>query len=198
MGRREIINGVLVAVLGAGAAAMLAGLAAPTLSTAPYLVWGGLVAIVVSVAGLYRLYKTTPGPGASATTREYIPPEITPQVLAEKIAGRTGVQIDAVTKTYSGKWMRHEGEVRDVVSLSDMLWMMHLAAANSPDVSGIFDKKWHQQLAALKRGDCVTIEGQIGRLKNGPTLECSEIVHIGRLPKPPAPARRKRAPKAPS
>ncbi|MBS0361166.1 MAG: hypothetical protein JSR98_07285 [Proteobacteria bacterium] len=112
-----------------------------------------------------------------------MPPEMTPEVLAEKLVGKTSVQIDAITRTYTGKWIRAEGTVNDVATAGGDRWMLFVDMPNSRVmISGVFQKEDHDRLMALTIGEWVTIEGQITRLKNGASLEPCHILHVGPSP----------------
>ena len=183
MGRRDILNGVLLAVIALGGASAVSALT----TSSPYsvlLFWGGVVAMVGGGFGLYRLFTTAPASvGVPVEARQYLPPEITPNVLVEKTRDRTNVQIDALTRTYAGKWIRFEGQVRNVSAVSEKAWMLHLVIPNTTDsVSACFDEAFEDRLVTLSRNDWVTVEGKIEGLYWGPRLESADILHVGKTP----------------
>lgn len=185
MGRRDILNGAFSAVLSLGGAAVLAGLTGGPF--AALLIWGGLGAVILGAFGLGRLFLTVPQAAVIPPPREYISPELTPDVLVAKVDGRTGVQIEAITHTYAGKWLRAEGRVRDIESAFGSTWLLSLRIEDAEHlVYGSFGKKDHERLRALNKGDWITIEGPIQSIRHGVSLDPAELVHIGETPKPPA------------
>jgi hypothetical protein len=124
MGRREITAGLLIAVLGAGVVASVAGLTTPKTNFTQVLIWGGLAAFLFAIAGLYGLWKSDPvATLLPASARVFLDAELTPTVLRGKTEGRTSLQIDALTKTYAGKWMTVSGRIIDITSLAYSLYM---------------------------------------------------------------------------
>lgn len=205
MGRRDIIVSGLYAVLALSGAALVAGYSMTPNEATPVLVGVGWAAMFVAVGGLGYMFRTAPKAVLGAaqemvTGREFLPPDITPAVLRRKVENRTSVQIDALTKTYAGKWMAVEGRVREISNVSGSssdrwLLMISQGSGTFDAVCVIFKKPWLEQLAALNKGDGVSVVGRISSLHHGPTLEDGEIVHIGEPPEKAKPAPKRRAPR---
>jgi len=174
MGRRDLAIYVLLAVLGLGGSAVLAGLLAPHSAITTMLVYGGALAIVGSVFGLATLFATTP----SGASRLFLSPEITPETLEKMIHGRTSVQIAAIEKPYLKKWMRIEGVVSGVGDIIFGIRMVHIKWNQETLVSGVFRRKWSRQLLVLNRGDRITFVGKVSGLGPSLSLEGCEMERI--------------------
>lgn len=114
--------------------------------------------------------------------REFLPPEVTPDVLRSKVKGRTSVQVRAIASTFSGKWMRVIGPVRDIAQATDEIWILFGGAA--PDYTNQFSARFFkndfEKLMALNVGDVVTIVGRIETLSSDVGLSDCEIENIDR------------------
>ncbi|MDK2747062.1 MAG: hypothetical protein KYX67_07070 [Brevundimonas sp.] len=203
MGRREIIISGLLATLALGGGAAVTALSATANAFTPYLISVGWLAFFGSLFGLFYMFRTAPRAALSAAhlalsgppPREFLPQEITWKVLSDKIEGRTSIQIDALTRTYAGKWMRVSGRIRDVVNSHNWLSVSVKEEDSEWDtVLGRFGLDEADRMAALNKNDWITFIGKVERLAHGGTMSECEIEHIGEPPKPapkPRPARKK-------
>jgi hypothetical protein len=179
MGRRELASGFLTALLGAGGAAVVGGLLAPHSPVTSLLVSAGVAAVTFSIIGFAGLYVTAPeGPARSTSRRKYIP--ITAGDFKDMVAGRTSIQISAITKSYKNKLMLVEGKVRNVSALILGYYMLHMDDQNGDSVSCMFSFLWKERLSAIIIGDHLIIEGKVGALEYGVMLESCKILPLGR------------------
>lgn len=190
MERRQVLGAGAGASCTAGVALIIGGLNPalvayhePLLTVGPVLLAGGLLTFMY-------LAKTAKAPMAPATVavRDFLPPDITPRVLQKKTEGRTSIQIDAITKTYKGRWIAAEGLVSDVTRLGHNSYMLHMRGDDELGryaYSVHMDGKWAEQLSALNKGDWVSIVGVVGTLNLGALIDRGEIVHVGPAPEPP-------------
>ena len=188
MGRREIIVTGLFAWLAAAVAVLVAAYASDFGAAGPRVIRSGWLAVALGIGGLAYMFRSAAKLDvANITSREFLEAAITPAVLRSKTENRTSVQIDALTKTYAGKWMRITGSVIQVseigiASSRRRIAMIDEANDKTSFTTIIFGKRWFDQLGALNKGDQVEMVGRINRLEHGPTLVDGEIVHVG----PPA------------
>lgn len=215
MGRRDIIISGLYAVLALGGGAVVTGLSATANVYTPYLLSVGWLALLIASGGLVYMFRTAPKAALNAAheafagppPREFVGDEITTAVLRKKVEGRTSLQVEAVSKTYAGKWKRLEGRVRDVSAYSDGETSVLLTPSDDNDryqIASIrLGKQWYDQAAALNIGDWLAVVGRIHALKSGLSLRDGEIVHMGEPPEPeaksatkPRSPRKKAAPKS--
>ena len=148
------------------------------------LLLAGGMAIASGFTGFLFLFRTAPKaplvPSHPGPTRQFLDPTITPLDLAEKIIGRTSVQIDSLTSTYKDKWMTVTGSVNDVTHIFGPKWAVHMRDRSDDRLAFVcFQTKLHEQLFALRPGDVITVNGRIDSLKNGLSLEDGELVHVG-------------------
>src|ERR1039457_1853126 len=124
----------------------------------PLLVLGGS-AIAGGIFGFVYLLATAPKP---APAREFLPSDITPHDLTQKVVGLMGVHAEAIGQLYHGKWMRVSGVVNDVVPINALSRMLGIyEEVDKVYVVINFERKWVDQLAALNKGDSVTVIGQL-------------------------------------
>jgi hypothetical protein len=190
VGRRDLTIYALLGVLGLGGTAFLAGLTAPAADAAKiYLVWGGLSAVMVSIFGLGWLFFIVPAkqppltvsvlmPSTEPPQRDFLDPGVTIEDLIAKTTGRTNIQIDALSATYAGKWLRAIGVVQNVTNVNGDLWMLYMESLAGSYFSATFEKSWHTRLTALNKGDRLTLVGQIDGFRYGVGLKSAEIEHI--------------------
>lgn len=212
MGKREIVIGALLAALGIGGGAVVTGLSAETNVYTQYLLSVGWLAVAISTIGLAVMFRTAPkaalvaahGAIAGPPPREFVGDDITTEVLRKKVEGRTSLQTEAITKTYTGKWKRLQGRVRDVSALMDKATFLQIRpdddSGECARASIRLGPEWYDQAAALNLDDWVAVIGKIDRL-NDLRLTEGEIVHMGEPPNPkpepkPRAPRKKAAPKA--
>ncbi|MFC0633568.1 hypothetical protein [Brevundimonas balnearis] len=208
MGRREIIISALLAGLGLGGTSAVAGMTSTASIYTPYLLGLGWAAVLGSFVGLAVMFRNAPKAMIATTQalieqapeRQFLDPDITPEVLRKKTENRTSVQIDALTKTYAGKWLRVSGRVFDVTSInfhkrdSFALHVEEETRPHLPSVMVVFGEPWLDQLSAMNKGDWITCVGMIDRLQGGVTLVSGEIEHIGEPPPKKARTPRTRKP----
>jgi hypothetical protein len=194
MGRRDIIITGLFSLLAIGGTSLVSGLTMAENIYTPYVLNAGWIAIGLGLSGLVYLFRTAPKVAFAAAQeavsgpppREFLPPEITWTVLGAKIEGRTSIQIEAITKTYVGKWMRVSGRVMDVVSISKG-FCVHVRedGVGAPrSVSGYFDDTESDRMLSLNKGEWISFVGKVARLQYGGSMEGCEIEHVGEPPKP--------------
>ncbi|MDO1559843.1 hypothetical protein Q0812_10440 [Brevundimonas sp. 2R-24] len=199
MGRREIINSGLLAAITLGGGAVVTALSTTATAYTPYLLSVGWIALLGGAAGLMYMLRTAPRAAINAMAptppREFLDPDITWDVLSKKVEGRTSLQVEALNKTYAGKWMRVSGTVYDVKRIyGDLCGVdIRLNSRSYGSVLACFGKQANQQLAALNKGDSITIVGKVERLKGGGTMGDCEIEHVGPPPEKPKPKPRRRA-----
>lgn len=204
MGRRDIIITGLFAVLAIGGGAVVTGLSSTVNTYTPYLLSVGWLALLAALAGLTYMFRTAPKAAFAAAQealvgpppREFLPPEITWEVLSKKIEGRTSLQIEALARTYAGKWMRVSGRITDVMPVYDGFGV-HLREDGGDRglVTGYFGPDEADRMAALNKGDWIRFVGKVERLMHGGSMADCEIEHIG---EPPKPAAKPRAPRKPA
>lgn len=197
MGRRDLSIYSLLALFALGGTAFVSGLVAQSSTATPFLVWGGLGTAILSTSLLGRMMINAPKPAVltgvivqpDAAGRDFLAPDITPKVLDEKVSGRTSLQIDGITKTYAGKWLRCSGVVSDVSKMGSSYFLQ--MDCGGPIASVSFDLSMADQMTALNKGDWVEVEGRIRRLQYGVSLEDGVILHVGPPPVKKARASRK-------
>lgn len=178
MGRREIGIYSLLAAFSVGGGALVAGMAMTTTALTAALIWGGATVLILSSLILARIFF-----GSASSPRIFLSPEITPQLLTEAAAGRTEVQIDAISRTYAGKWMRVTGSVYDITRITNDVWMLFIKSQNTGSIVCItLSKRWHRQLNAISKGNVVSALGKIVYVGAAVTLADGEILHVGGKP----------------
>ncbi|MFN3536804.1 MAG: OB-fold protein [Brevundimonas sp.] len=176
----------------------------------PYLLSVGWLAIGVGLVGLIYMFRTAPKAALLAAQsvvtgpppRDFVAPELTWTVLGKKVEGRTSVQVDGITKTYAGKWIRVCGRIYDVADRFDQIAvdMKEDGADGYSSVRAKFSQSWKDQLSVLNKNEWICVVGKIEHISYGGTMTDCEIEHVGEpapnkdVPKPRAP--RKRASKA--
>ncbi len=218
MERRNVIGVCGGAACTAGTAALLAGLNPALAEYHRLLTTLGGVSLLGGAAALASLLFTAKKPAVGTAlsipepppqipaepAREFLSEEITPKVLAEKVDGRTSMQVDAVLETYKGKWMRLSGRVTDVSKHSGDYYYVQFDSGEDEwtlrewSVGISFRGAWHDRMMTLNKGDWIEVEGRIDGISMSLALEDGRLLHVGRPPKPKAlPAPRKpRAKKA--
>ena len=158
----------------------------------PYLLSAGWLALFTSLVGLVVMFRTAPKVAfvaaqqaiAGPPPRDFLAPEITWSVLTQKIDGRTSLQIEAITRTYAGKWMRVSGRISDVLSMHKG-YAVHVREDGTERglVSGYFGPEEADRMAALSKGDWISFVGKIEQLMYGGSMSDCEIEHIGEPPR---------------
>jgi hypothetical protein len=213
MGKREIIITGLYGLLALAGTSVVTGYSMTVNAFTPQLVMFGWLGLAAGLGGLFYMFRTTPKAVlvaaheviAGPPPREFVGDDITTEVLRKKIEGRTSLQVEGISKTYTGKWKRLQGRVIDVNSHADSETYVMLRPDDDSDkwqiASITFGKIWYDQVAVLNIDDWVAVIGKIHKLRNGLALKEGEIVHMGEPPKPkaepkPRAPRKKAAPKA--
>lgn len=202
MGRREIIISGLLAALTVGGGAVVTAYTTATNDYTPYLRSVGWLAFFGGAIGLAYMFRTAPKGVLNAAQevvagpppREFLGSELTPSALYEKVRGKTSLQIEGLTKTYAGKWMRVEGPVLDASKLMSGTYFLQIREVDGhyAAVSVSFSDKWADQLRSVNVGDWIVVVGKLDAIRNRPHLIDGEIEHLGPPPKKPDPR-----PKAP-
>jgi len=125
-------------------------------------VWAAIVCILVAGFAAWRkerleIEKLTGEPNRVTLSA-------TPNELIRVFDGRTSAQGTQLAKAYEGKWLRVNGAVRDVHSDSFGESIDLETPFGEASVFLGFEKKWRDTLSALRKGDTVTVLGQIHRV----------------------------------
>ena len=161
-----------------------------------------LAAFAAQTLNRSRAVQMTPGPPPSEATalhaaapepprkaaenqdRIFVGESITPEYLIGTFRERTSIQGAKLTADYLGKWMKVSGSLGDVISTTPNLAQLTFERAGVPrtwfDYTGfymMFKKPWIDRLAIVKRGDKLTVIGQIERIDSvSVQLENCELV----------------------
>ena len=119
--------------------------------------------------------------------RIFVGQSITPEYLISIFREHTGLQGAKLTADYLGKWMKVRGSLGNVISTTPNLAQLTFERAEVPltkrtwfDYTSfymMFKKPWIDRLAIVKRGDKLTVIGQIERIDGvSVQLENCELV----------------------
>jgi hypothetical protein len=150
--------------------------------------WNFVPLILLTVAGVFWLVGHTPKLHRSASapiplafaqspvqlpihqnlddTRVFVSPNVDVKYLCEIFEGRTSIQATKMAGAFIGKWMKHSGNLNEVLSSTGKVAQVTLAmpALKFTDVYMLFDAEWLERLSVLKHGDPVRIIGQIDEI----------------------------------
>lgn len=115
-----------------------------------------------------------PRKAAEHQDRIFVGESITPEYLIGIFREHTDIQGAQLTAAYVGKWMKVTGSLRNVISTTPNLAQLTFERAEVPltertwfdytDFYMMFKKPWIDRLAIVKRGDALTVIGQIERI----------------------------------
>jgi len=115
-----------------------------------------------------------PRKAAETQDRVFVGASITPEYLISIFREHTDIQGATLTAAYLGKWMKVSGSLRNVISTTPNLAQLTFERAEVPltertwfdytDFYMMFKKPWIDRLAIAKRGDNLTVVGQIERI----------------------------------
>jgi hypothetical protein len=101
--------------------------------------------------------------------RLFVGQGITLEYLLDFFEQHTAVQATNATKDYIGKWMKVAGSVNNVISTSDFLAQVTFERQPAlPDYTYLymsFRGPWKDRAKILKRGDNITVIGQIRQIE---------------------------------
>ena len=136
--------------------------------------------------------NTTAGPepprkAPEKQVRVFVGASITPEYLISIFREHTDIQGATLTAAYLGKWMKVSGSLGNVISTTPNLAQLTFERAEVPltertwfdytDFYMMFKKPWIDRLAIAKRGDKLTVVGQIERIDGvSVQLENCELV----------------------
>jgi tRNA_anti-like len=133
--------------------------------------------------------KANSSPNPVAAPEERVLLDVKPEYLLDFFTKYNNVQAQKLVETYIGKWMKISGEVSDVFPSetsggtrldrgpSVMMTKKAKKASGDIDVFCDFDdQRWKDRAAVLKRGDKITVFGQITRIDRFFTLTKCEFV----------------------
>jgi hypothetical protein len=97
--------------------------------------------------------------------RVFVGENITPEYLASFFKDHTAIQASQLAKPFIGKWIELSGPLGDVVCLDPKYGAQVTLQQSDDDWNGYrymyFDPPWLEHLAMLRRGDPLTIIGEI-------------------------------------
>jgi hypothetical protein len=122
--------------------------------------------------------------------RVFVGENITPKYLIGIFREHTDIQGAALTSAYLGKWMKVSGSLGNVISTSPYRAQLTFERAEVPltertwfdytDFFMMFRKPWIDRLAIARRGDRLTVIGQIERIDGvSVQLDSCELVGSG-------------------
>jgi hypothetical protein len=108
-------------------------------------------------------------PEVKKEERIFVGQGITPEYLLDFFEQHTAVQATNAIKDYIGKWMKVAGSVNNVISTSDFLARVTFERQPAlPDYTYLymsFRGPWKDRAKILKRGDNITVIGQIRQIE---------------------------------
>ena len=93
--------------------------------------------------------------------------------IVEAVKDQTSMQAASIVQSYRGKWLKVDGEVRDISELPTLFWWHHIPLVILREESGVtfsmrFKRgRWKAELETLRLGDKLEVEGRITDI--GPT-----------------------------
>ena len=109
-----------------------------------------------------------PPPAAAWPDRIFVSKSITPAYLAKFYDDYTVVQADNMVAPYIGKWMSIEGPIGEIMPAGPNRILLAFANDDSapyPHRMMTFDEKWFDRLSIMKRGEVVTVVGEIQKIE---------------------------------
>ncbi len=121
-----------------------------------------------------------PSPAYQERARDFVP--ATAMELTQLFVDHVSAQADKLIQPYLGKWLRVQGEVKDVFSLTDE-WGVILRMDRPPSLGISTSLRFNQnegtRLQMLPRGSMLTVIGQISRVERDSVwLHNCEIVNV--------------------
>jgi hypothetical protein len=100
-----------------------------------------------------------------ASAPERIVIDVTPEYLMGFYKEHTDVQAAKLAESYIGKWIKQSGKVANVASSESMrTWEVYFADSRAEYIVSLaFDQTWADRVSVLKRGEQISVLGQIGR-----------------------------------
>ena len=141
----------------------------------------------VEATAVHAAAPEPPRKAAENQDRIFVGESITPKYLIGIFRDHTDIQGAKLTAGYLGKWMKVSGSLGNVISTTPNLAQLTFERAQLSragptwfDSTGfymIFKKPWIDRLAIVKRGDKLTVIGQIERIDSvSVQLENCELV----------------------
>jgi tRNA_anti-like len=104
---------------------------------------------------------------AEETGRIFVPDSVTPNYLVNIFKNNINIEAVAQTAKYMGKWIKVEGPVNDIMSITANTMFIVLVPDNGWDLSRhfliyfTFHGQWLKNVELLRRGDNVSVIGKI-------------------------------------
>ena len=149
---------------------------------------------VTSAVPTTVLHKNTtaapepPRKAAEKQDRVFVGASITPEYLISIFREHTDIQGAKLTAAYLGKWMKISGSLGNVISTTPNRAQLTFERAEVPltkrtwfdytDFYMMFEKPWIDRLAIAKRGDKLTVVGQIERI-DGVSVQLKNCELVG-------------------
>jgi hypothetical protein len=135
------------------------------------------VTSAVPTTVLHKNTTAAPEPSRKAAEKQdrvFVGASITPEYLISIFREHTDIQGATLTAAYLGKWMKVSGSLGNVISTTPNLAQLTFERAEVPltertwfdytDFYMMFKKPWIDRLAIARRGDKLTVVGQIERI----------------------------------
>jgi hypothetical protein len=134
----------------------------------------------ISLSSISAPAQTMPKP-SEPSKRIFVGPSITADYLLNLLEGHTQIQGKKLVEPYIGKWMKASGRLRDVHPNGAILvTFIHEGQVALSDIRMFFEERWLDRLSILRRGDELTVIGQITKVDGmGVRLENCELVDTG-------------------
>ena len=94
--------------------------------------------------------------------------------IVEAVKGQTSMQATGIVQPHRGKWLKVDGEVRDISELPTLFWWHYIPLVILGEESGLTfsmrfkRRRWRAELETLRQGDRLAAEGRITDI--GPTM----------------------------
>lgn len=122
-------------------------------------VWAAIVCVLVAGFAAWREERLQLEKLTGESNRVML--SATPDELIKVFDGRTTAQGERLAQAYAGKWLQVRGVVSDVQSDSGGGEKIVSKVGDGVTAVLYFHKKWRDVLSALRKGDTVTVLGQI-------------------------------------
>jgi hypothetical protein len=124
---------------------------------------------------------SVPSPSTEVGRRDFVGASITPEYLVGLFKDHTSIQANKLIEPFIGKWMKVSGHLNEVLSSTpDFAQVSFSGRGLTSDLAGIYmyfrSKDSIERLAILRRGDALTIVGEIREINSVQlTLESCEL-----------------------
>jgi hypothetical protein len=111
--------------------------------------------------------------------RIFVSSTISPSDLRHLADNKTSLEAHSAVQPYIGKWMRVSGEVRNVHPPQRYGQLVTFSGGSSSLILLLFDLKWKEHISMLRKGQAITVIGQIQVIDSDEVrLESCELVSI--------------------